>query len=215
MTPASGAVAVLSLALTVLVVWGGCELAAWLLLRWRVRNSLPEIVRAVTIERDRLIAAIEEFHARFGIYPPDHILSVQPLRIDPITNQLFYELTGAVYDRTNRTFFVDGAEPLHESTLREYFNTNTLVNATNLAGGVKHFLPRELMALKEIHDGPDVMVLRPNSVNLIEGIDFKVLWEWDVDSWHYVSSAPTNNPGKFDLWVELKAFGQTVTIRNW
>lgn len=70
------------------------------------------------------------------------------------------------------------------------------------------------MALKEIHDSPDVMVLRPNSVNLIEGIDFKVLWEWDVGSWRSVSSAPTNHPGKFDLSVELKALRRTMTIRN-
>lgn len=40
-------------------------------------------------------------------------------------------------------------------------------------------------------------------------------WEFEVSSWRYVSSSPANNPGKFDLWIEVKTKSQTVTIGNW
>jgi hypothetical protein len=37
----------------------------------------------------------------------------------------------------------------------------------------------------------------------------------DFSSWRYVCSATTNNPGKFDLWMELKTKDRTITIGNW
>jgi len=46
-------------------------------------------------------------------------------------------------------------------------------------------------------------------------LDRQVAAGIDASSWRYVSSSPTNNPGKFDLWIEVRTKQQSVTIGNW
>ena len=36
-----------------------------------------------------------------------------------------------------------------------------------------------------------------------------------VNPWRYNSSNPTNNPGHFDLWVDIILSGKTNRISNW
>ena len=36
-----------------------------------------------------------------------------------------------------------------------------------------------------------------------------------LNPWRYVSSNPTNNPGEFDLWVDIIVGGKTNRICNW
>ena len=209
-----------TLLITLLCLVGALAYASYLLLsefilRMRVRNSIPHVLHAASAERDRLVAAIEAYHSHFGSYPPDHVLSDRPLRIDPTTNQLFYELVGTVYNPTNNMFFTDGAEPLEKATVKEFFNTAEFKNKSTSPGVAKQFLARDFVALREIHDDPDVMVLCPNIVGTLNEVPFHILTEWDFASWQYVSSSPSNNPGKFDLWVELSAAGRKFSIRNW
>ena len=33
--------------------------------------------------------------------------------------------------------------------------------------------------------------------------------------WHYNSSSPTNNPGSFDLWVEITMGPKKIVVGNW
>jgi hypothetical protein len=37
----------------------------------------------------------------------------------------------------------------------------------------------------------------------------------DVNPWRYNSSSPTNNPGSYDLWIQLAFGGKTNLICNW
>jgi len=39
-------------------------------------------------------------------------------------------------------------------------------------------------------------------------------WQ-DLNPWRYNSSSPTNNPGSYDLWVQLVIGGKTNLICNW
>ena len=48
-----------------------------------------------------------------------------------------------------------------------------------------------------------------------EALALEAVCEFDVDCWHYVSSSPTNNPGKFDLWIELGTKNRKLVIGNW
>jgi hypothetical protein len=66
---------------------------------------------------------------------------------------------------------------------------------------------------RQLHDDPDVFAA--GFTVPCAGLASEVVWEFDVSSWRYVSSSPTNNPGKFDLWIEVKTKRQTVTIGNW
>ena len=36
-----------------------------------------------------------------------------------------------------------------------------------------------------------------------------------MNPWRYNSSSPTNNPGSYDLWVQLSIGGKTNLICNW
>jgi len=66
---------------------------------------------------------------------------------------------------------------------------------------------------RQLHDDPDVFV---TGFDLpYEELPSGVVSEFECSPWRYVSSSPTNNPGKFDLWLELKTKRQTVTIGNW
>jgi hypothetical protein len=37
----------------------------------------------------------------------------------------------------------------------------------------------------------------------------------DLNPWRYNSSSPTNNPGSYELWIQLRIGGQTNLICNW
>jgi hypothetical protein len=37
----------------------------------------------------------------------------------------------------------------------------------------------------------------------------------DFGQWRYLSTQPTQNPGKFDLWIEVKAGRRKLVIGNW
>jgi hypothetical protein len=50
---------------------------------------------------------------------------------------------------------------------------------------------------------------------LFTTIPVELVWELDLGSWRYVSSTPTNNPGKFDLWIQVTHKDRTITIGNW
>ncbi len=47
-------------------------------------------------ELARLDLAIRDYKARFGFYPPDNVINPNNLTQDPVVNQLYYELSGAV-----------------------------------------------------------------------------------------------------------------------
>ena len=36
-----------------------------------------------------------------------------------------------------------------------------------------------------------------------------------INPWRYNSSNPTNNPGAYDLWIQLSISGKTNLICNW
>jgi hypothetical protein len=44
---------------------------------------------------------------------------------------------------------------------------------------------------------------------------YKPLGMQDVNPWRYNASNPTNNPGSYDLWVQLVIAGKTNLVCNW
>jgi hypothetical protein len=41
------------------------------------------------------------------------------------------------------------------------------------------------------------------------------LGQEDLNPWRYNSSNPTNNPGSYDLWIQLVIGGKSNLICNW
>lgn len=179
----------------------------------QVRAAVPRVCNAVRQQRAAIATAIEAYKASFGVYPPDHMVSRQPLVVDPVTNTLVYELVGAAYNSTNKMVSVGRLEAAEAAYVKGFFHIEGLRNCGERDDQVKHFLPAESLPVKQLHDDPDVFVL--SAAVTYEELDPDVYYCIDRGSWHYVSSAPTNNPGRFDLWIEVKVGDQKVTIGNW
>jgi hypothetical protein len=204
--------------IVIVMVLGGLGYAAYQfiavrLFEARVRAAMPGVCAKVREQRGTLVRAIEAYKARFGVYPPDHVISRQPVVVDPVTNTLLYELVGAIYNPASKELSVGGLEPAEAAYVKGFFQIDAFRNCAESQGGLQHFLPAENVPVMQLHDDPDVFVL---SVAMsYEELTPDIFYSIGRGSWRYVSSAPTNNPGRFDLWIEVKANGQKVTIGNW
>lgn len=197
---------------------GGLGYATYLFIVARVfeahvRAVVPRLAAGIRQQRAVIASAIEAYRASFGVYPPDHVVSRQPLVVDPVTNTLLYELVGTAYNSTNKMLSVGRLEPAEAAYVKGFFHIEGLRNCGERADEVRHFLPADNLPFKQLHDNPDVFVL--SAAVPYEELDPDIYYSIDPGSWHYVSSAPTNNPGHFDLWIEVKASNHKITIGNW
>jgi hypothetical protein len=218
---------------TLVVIAGSAVLATLAYFAWgfvqekmiesKVRALLPAHYGDIRARRDELVSAIEAYKKHFGVYPPDHVLSRQPLVVDPVTNQLLYELVGATYNPTNKTFDTGIVEPVEVSLYKEVFNTDEIKNSSTNSNEVRHFIPANATPYAfEAHDDPDVFVMSQPVfsaplIPLMTDMDScnHIALHLKVGSWHYLSTSPTHNPGAFDLWIDTEAYGQQLTIGNW
>lgn len=179
----------------------------------RVQAAMPKVCAVIREQRGELLSAIEAYKAHFGVYPPDHVVSRQPMVVDAVKNPLLYELAGVIYNPTNKMFQLGGLEAADAKYVKEFFQCDGFKNCGERPDQIKRFLTTNPLPARQLHDDPDVFAAGFQVP--YEGLTPEVVWEFDVSSWRYVSSSPTNNPGKFDLWIEVKTKRQTVTIGNW
>jgi len=184
-----------------------------LMLEARVRNETPRLLSFLRAQRQTLVAAINDYKAALGSFPPDHVLGRDPLMVDAVTNQLLYELTGTVYNPAKQTFTAERFEPVAREMIRKLFGVDDFNNAVAVGTKPKQFLASsESIGSWEAHDDPDVNVLRPNFY--WEGLD-EVMVRLEVSPWRYNASHPSHNPNGFDLWVEVRAGDQHLVVGNW
>ncbi len=189
------------------------QLAAARLLEAKVKAAVPSVCAAIREERGKVLSAIEEYKAHFGSYPPDHVLSRRPLIVDPVTNTLLYELVGVVYNPLNKKFQVAGLEPAEADYVKRFFQCDGFRNCAETPERITRFLKTDALPARQLHDDPDTFAL--GFWIPYERLEPDIVWEFETSPWRYVSSAPTNNPGRFDLWIELKTKSRTVVIGNW
>jgi prepilin-type N-terminal cleavage/methylation domain-containing protein len=174
-------------------------------------------IRNAQAEMAQLETAIDRYKAAEGFYPPDNPK-------DPRYNQLYYELTGTI--NTNQTTpayqsLASGLTVLASDVPNTFF-VGGFMNCTKPGGGedvsaAKNFLPE----------------LRPNQYGVVSNYNntvpatillvsvggpdptYKPFGALGVNPWRYNSSNPTNNPGAYDLWVQLSISGRTNLICNW
>jgi|ERR1019366_6996959 hypothetical protein len=215
---ATGAVIVLA----ILSGLGYCAypFAAEKMLEARVNAAVPKVCASIRRQRQSLINAIEAYKAHFGVYPPDHVLNRQPLVVDAVTNSLVYELAGVMFNSTNHQFRLGGMDAADANFVKHFFQCDGFKNSGERAEQITHFLPSPPsleVPLRELNDDPEIYVLAsPMSVySPDDEIAPEVRWEIDISPWRYICTSPTNNPGKFDLWIEVKTKSRTVTLGNW
>ena len=161
----------------------------------KARRTRVETMKA------QITAAIESYHSRHGFYPPDN-------PADPAVNQLYYELTGTVFE--NGTYKdIEGriADPTP-------FNAGGFVHSTQPPDKPQNFLQTTArIETKEV--APNARVLVVPFDWPANRTDQPIPSKPGVNPWHYVSTKPVHNPNSYDLWAELVIGDKVILISNW
>ncbi len=173
-------------------------------------------------ELAELDTAIQNYKTDHGYYPPGGT--------SVLTNALYYELIGTTTADGGNTFkTLDGMSTISSATLGSTFGESGLLNSgvTNRGAGAedarvaRSFLPDLRQGqLATNNNGAMILVYSfggPDSTNrffqLLPG--FTALPGGGANPWRYNASNPTNNPGSYDLWVQLCIGGTTNLVCNW
>jgi len=192
-----------------------------------------QYLRSAQAEMEQIETAIERYKAVYGFYPPDN-------PCNPRVNQLYFELLGTTVI-TNGTLLT--YQSLDDPTIlitqdASVFGTVFLLNASqnNCVNGfmncTKPGAGEETRPAQNFLPGlkPDQVTVFTNNfpgnqlpikllVVSVGGPDFAYsplgTGAQGINPWRYNSSNPTNNPGSYDLWVQLAISGKTNLICNW
>ena len=174
----------------------------------------------IQAELAQLILGIENFRTDLGYYPPDH-----PYASGGVTNyavnQLFYELTGTVVANpqavsTARYTTANGLSTLSSAAILSVFGTPGFVNVAEDPKSVKNFLRtvRESQ-VKQVTVANQAVLLLVVPVELPRGVSASPQLPPQINPWRYNSSTPVHNPGRFDLWAEVRIGTKTNVFGNW
>lgn len=167
-------------------------------------------------ELEQIAFAIETYKEKLGHYPPDAPNS-------PRVNQLYYELIGTkiISIKDNEIIYetLDSKGQISTGEVTGKFGVDGFVNCTQIASSddtppAKSFLT-QLKPTQYGEIGNQVFVL-VCSIRWPDNHAFQpVPAQAGLNPWRYVVTNPTNNPGAFDLWVDILVGGKTNRISNW
>ncbi len=175
-------------------------------------------VNTAKAEMAQIQAALERYKAAYGVYPPSNPNNA-------LVNPLYFELEGVT--NNNGTFYtLDGqnsAQAAKIAGLNGSFGVSGFLNCSKGGGedyvAGKVFLPglranQIGTVTNPVGSGnPGVAIL----VSSVGGPDvaYQPLGAQNLNPWRYNSVNPTNNPGSYDLWIQLRIGGKTNLISNW
>jgi len=177
--------------------------------------------KVATAEMNHLETALENYKAKYGAYPPgnQNALGVYSSPLDRSQfSQLYYELAGTTKNNTSFVT-VDGSSTIAIGDVPTAYNVGGFVNCTK--GGAEdgtvaqNFLSglssKEIMS-SVTNNGIATTIL----VTSVGGPDlaYEPLKAAGINPFRYVYPG-VNNPGGYDLWVQLVISGQTNLICNW
>ena len=180
-------------------------------------------------ELEGIGTAIESYKSNFGHYPPCN-------PENPVLNALYYELTGALYSPTRKTF----RDPMSGTVMKvqaikEHFGVEGFVNTARTEKELKQFYeptPKTVRHISEEHDDDDDgHGHEKHHVDEVHVLCAPVPWPLQredhpvrhhgkvakgVNPWRYVTGQRVvNNIGKYDLWAEIVVGDEVLVISNW
>ena len=176
-------------------------------------------------EMNQLETAIERYKAAYGFYPPDNQLSSGT----PLVNQLYFELLGTTATNNGSTVSYQSLDDptikLTSSDVSTIFGVSGFMNCTR-PGSAEDTRPAQdfLPNLRSAQISPSMTNREPDGfkilISAVGGPDttynpLGLNGAGGINPWRYNSSNPTNNPGAYDLWIQLSINGRTNLICNW
>jgi len=173
-------------------------------------------------EMAQLETAIERYKSAYGFYPPSNTNSPGNMASCK-TNQLYYELIGTTNTTPNTTptyQTLDGSTNISASDAATIFGVGGFMNCSKPGSSedstaARSFLtdlrPRQLAAIPAGTATVKFLVVSVGGPDAI----YQPMGVPDINPWRYNSLNPTNNPGSYELWVQLAVGGKTNLICNW
>lgn len=179
------------------------------------------LINKTKSEMAQVETAIESYKAAYGFYPPDNTNTVNNLA-SAMTNQLYYELVGMTNSAGTFQTLDNGSVALTALQVTAAFGVGGFANcnSTNKSSEdsqmAKSFLSNlkpQQVATISANGGANVTLL----IGSVGGPDqaYKPLGASDLNPWRYNSSSPANNPGAYDLYIQLVIGGKTNLVCNW
>ena len=178
-----------------------------------VLNSLNRTknLKVATAELNQIESAFDDYKNKYGVYPPGNANS-------PLLSQLYYELSGTT---NNGAYFVtlDGSSQIQVADVQTAYGVGGFINCSKGSGEDAQVARPFLRDLKPnrinqyvTNNGIQTTML----VTSVGGPDqaYKPLNASGLNPFRYAYPG-TNNPGSYDLWVQLVISGKTNLSCNW
>jgi len=201
-----------------LVVIGIIAVLAALILPVAAAVKRQAYLHTAQTEMAQLETAIDRYKSAYGFYPPGSVNG-------PLTNQLYFELLGTTNSDVNNGVFntLDNSAQISRvnGDLNNTFGVSGIMNCSK--PGADESSPRGQNFLPDLKpgqvatlytNGNDVVKILVSSDNGPDG-DYQPVGVTGINPWRYNSSNPTNNPGSYDLWIQLAIAAKTNLICNW
>jgi prepilin-type N-terminal cleavage/methylation domain-containing protein len=177
-----------------------------------------EFISKTQAELALLETAIDSYKATYGFYPPDNPNDSNY----PFINQLYYELLGTTNNGANYVT-LDGSAQIAVGSVNTAFGVGGFMNCNSTNKASNEDSPSAKSFLSDLKPNQFESVSNHNVlvtvlVGSVGGPDQKYRPFFNVlgfNPWRYNSSNPTNNPGGYDLWIQLVIAGKTNLVCNW
>jgi prepilin-type N-terminal cleavage/methylation domain-containing protein len=180
-----------------------------------------QYIKHTQAEMALLVTAIERYKAAYGFYPP---CNTNDARI----SQLFYELEGT----TNNNHVYQTLDGIGKNVNDSSTATPNVVSAFNIGGfmncskvGAVEDTTAARNFLSDLKTKQYNVVTNPSPngipVTILTGSvggpdeSYQPFNTPDLNPWRYNSANPTNNPGAYDLYMQLQIGGKKYLICNW
>jgi hypothetical protein len=109
-------------------------------------------------------------------------------------------------------------EPVNPNIIQTWFGSMGFANAVRYENqkDLKFFEVFKSSQYKRISDAPTGPAIDVLAVPVKGPASWAITFnKTTVNPWLYVSTSPTNNPDRYDLWTEVILSGKTVRFSNW
>jgi prepilin-type N-terminal cleavage/methylation domain-containing protein len=171
-------------------------------------------------ELAQIQTALENYKATYGVYPPSNQngVGLYTPKDRALFSQLYYELSGTKISGINFEL-LNGGDQIKITDVSAAYGVGGFVNC-NKGGGedaasAKNFLPS--LSSKQVDDRVTNRLVRTTMlVTSVGGPDenYQPLDASGLNPIRYVYPG-VNNPGGYDLWVQLVISGKTNLVCNW